>query len=173
MSVMLVGIATTADSPPRSQGKVLALDRFSVKVALGTGELALRAGVSVWLHFDPPGGAASLRAAGIVSGVAPGGQITVLLSLPPGEYNRLQGLPDPQVPRRRRVVPSSLAPPGIKPIQQREVSEPRSKPESPRPGQPAEAPEGVVWAPGPGRCRRGGSSRRRRRQGRSKLSQRR
>ncbi len=140
---MLVGIATTADSPPRSQGKVLALDRFSVKVALGTGELALRVGASIWLHFDPPGGAASLRAAGIVSGVAPGGQITVLLSLTPGEYNRLQGLPDPQIQRRRRAVPSSLTPPGIKPIQQREVSEPRSKPESPRPGQPAEAPEGI------------------------------
>lgn len=137
----VVRIATSADSPPRLRGEVVALDRFSATVALETREAALREGASVWLHFDPPGGGSSLSVAGIVSGMAQGGRITVLLSLSPGEYSRLQGLPDPEVRRGRRAAqPSSLTPPGIKPIQKREAPEPRPEPASPRPAQPTETP---------------------------------
>src|SRR3972149_6351450 len=71
MSVMLVGIATSADSPPQLRGKVVELDRFSAQVALETREPALRQGASVWLHFDPPGGGSPLSVGGIISGVAP------------------------------------------------------------------------------------------------------
>lgn len=141
LGTRVVRIATSVDSPPRWQGKVVELDRFSAQVAMETREPVLRQGASVWLHFDPPGGGSPLSVAGIISGVARGGRITVLLSLSPGEYNRLQGLPDPEVRRGRRAAqPSSLAPPGIKPIQKREAPEPRPEPVSPRPGQPVEAP---------------------------------
>src|SRR3989304_571384 len=141
MSVMLVGIATSADSPPRLRGKVVELDRFSAQVALETREPALRQGASVWLHFDPPGGGSPLSVGGIISGVARGGRITVLLSLSPREYSRLRGLPEPEVQRGRRAAqPSSLTLPGIKPIQKREAPEPRPDPATPRPAPPAEAP---------------------------------
>lgn len=139
---MLVGIATSADSPPRLRGKVVELDRFSAQVALETREPALRQGASVWLHFDPPGGGSPLSVGGIISGVARGGRITVLLSLSPGEYSRLRGLPEPPVQRSRRAVqPSTLA--GIKPIRKPEAPEPRPEPGSSRPGQPVEAPAAV------------------------------
>ena len=138
---MLVGIATSADSPPQLRGKVVELDRFSAQVALETREPALRQGASVWLHFDPPGGGSPLSVGGIISGVARGGRITVLLSLSPREYSRLRGLPEPEVQRGRRAAqPSSLTLPGIKPIQKREAPEPRPDPATPRPAQPAEAP---------------------------------
>ena len=92
MPTRVVRIATSADSPPRLQGEVVALDRFSAEVALETREAALREGANVWLHFDAPDSASSLSVAGIVSAVAPGGRITVLLSLSPREYSRLHGL---------------------------------------------------------------------------------
>ncbi len=141
MPTRVVRIATSADSPPRLQGEVVELDRFSAKVALETREATLREGTNVWLHFDALGGASSLSVAGIVSGVAPGGRITVLLSLSPREYSRLQGLPDPPVQRGRRAIqPSALTPPSIKPIQKREAPAPRTEPESPRSAQPMETP---------------------------------
>ncbi|MBI3625083.1 MAG: hypothetical protein HY215_02880, partial [Candidatus Rokubacteria bacterium] len=80
MPTRIVRIATSADSPPRLQGVVVALDRFSATVALETREAAPREGTNVWLHFDAPGGGSSLSVAGIVSGMAKGGRITVLLS---------------------------------------------------------------------------------------------
>src|SRR3990172_8206028 len=83
MSVMLVGIATSADSPPRLRGKVVELDRFSAQVALETREPALRQGASVWLHFDPPGGGSPLSVGGIISGVAPGGGVALFFFFTP------------------------------------------------------------------------------------------
>ncbi len=143
MSVMLVRIATSADGPPRSQGKVVELDRFSAQLVLGAPDPTLRQGASVWLHFDPPGGGSSLSVAGIISGVARGGRITVLLSLSPGEYSRLRGLPEPPAPRSRRAAqpPSTL--PGIKPLPKPEAPEPRPEPGSSPPGQPVQTPAAV------------------------------
>jgi len=137
MSVMLVRISTSADSPPRWQGRVVELDRFSAQVVLEEREPALRQGTSVWLHFDPPSGR-SLSVAGIISGVARGGRVTVLLSLSPREYSRLRGLPEPPVQRGRRAVQPPLTLPGIKPIAKPEAPEPRPEPGSSRPGQPVE-----------------------------------
>jgi hypothetical protein len=143
---LTVRIGTRSDGPIEWEGRVVAIDRFAVKVSVESGRSSLKNGASVWLHFESARGP-SLSVAGMVSAVAAGGLVTLLLSLSPKEYNRLLGLPEPTFTPRRRGVAPPLMPPGIRPIK-REEAPPPPPAEPPAPAPPPAAPAPAVEPPG-------------------------